>query len=164
RTGTGHAGHLGGPDREAQGPHGQWRRRRPARNPLEPHEEGAELMAAVPVTTHQVRSKVAWVLQKEPDALVVGLHAAGPWPGDRCLAEALLAHRPPGGEYPPVPAGVLDAATAWRAIFHHALGMEDREPDLPGLLRWAAHGAGVGRFLASPPELRDAARRRLAAT
>src|SRR3954471_21226420 len=39
-------------------------------------------MSAVPVTTHQVRSKVAWVLQKEPDALVVGLHAAGPWQGD----------------------------------------------------------------------------------
>ena len=47
---------------------------------------------------------------------------------------------PPGGRVPPVPAGVLDAATAWRAIFHHAFGMEDREPDLPGLLRWAAHG------------------------
>ena len=177
------------------------------------------------MTAHQVRSKVAWVLQKEPDALVIGLHAAGPWQGDgeldlgerrfavvradtvlevrealadaealarptvvltgleqgelghdvvarlargklcpvdiwegvkalfkarqldpslrdRCLAEALLAHRPPGGEYPPVPAGVLDAATAWRAIFHHALGMEDREPDLPGLLRWAARRPG----------------------
>ena len=39
-------------------------------------------MSAVPVTAHQVRSKVAWVLQKEPDALVVGLHAAGPWQGD----------------------------------------------------------------------------------
>ena len=42
--------------------------------------------------------------------------------------------------------------------------MEDREPDLPGLLRWAADGAGAGRYLASPAELRDAARRRLAAT
>ena len=39
-------------------------------------------MSAVPVTAHQVRSKVAWVLQKEADALVVGLHAAGPWQGD----------------------------------------------------------------------------------
>src|SRR6185312_4483515 len=39
-------------------------------------------MSAVPVTVHQVRSKVAWVLQKEPDALVVGLHAAGRWQGD----------------------------------------------------------------------------------
>src|SRR4051812_17817488 len=247
RAGTGHAGHLGGPDREAQGPPGRRRRRRQARNPLDPPEEGAKLMSAVPVTAHQVRSKVAWVLQKEPDALVVGLHAAGPWQGDgeldlgerkfavvradtvlevrealadaetlarptvvltrvpqdelgqdvvarlargklfpvdawegvkslfkarqldpslrdRCLAEGLLANRERGGEYPPVPAGVLDAATAWRAIFHRAFGMEDREPDLPGLLRWAADGAGAGRYLASPAELRDAARRRLAAT
>ena len=39
-------------------------------------------MSAVPVTAHQVRSKVAWVLQKDPDALVIGLHAAGPWQGD----------------------------------------------------------------------------------
>ena len=204
-------------------------------------------MSAVPVTAQQVRSKVAWVLQKESDALVVGLHAAGSWQGgaeldmgerrfvvvradtvlevrealadaemlsrptvvltglpqdelghdvvarlargklfpvdvwegvkalfkarqidpslrDRCLAEALMAHRPAGGEYPPVPAGVLDAATAWRAIFHGAFGLEDREPHLPGLLRWAALGPGAGRYLASPTELRDAARRRLAAT
>ena len=52
--------------------------------------------------------------------------ATAAWPR-RCWSTA-----PPGGEYPPVPAGVLDAATAWRAIFHHAFGMEDREPDLPG--------------------------------
>ena len=204
-------------------------------------------MSAVPVTANQIRSKVAWVLQKEFDALVVGLHAAGSWQDegelemngrrfvviradtvlevrealadaetlarptvvltslpedelghdvvarlargklfpvdvwegvkslfkaqqldpslrDRCLAEALMTHRPPGGEYPPVPAGVLDAATAWRAIFHHTFGMEDREPDLPGLLRWAAIGDGAARYLAATAELRDAARRRLAAT
>ena len=182
-------------------------------------------MSAVPVTAHQVRSKVAWVLQKEPDALVIGLHAAGPWQGDgeldlgerrfavvradtvlevrEALADAEAPTRPtvvltaagagragpgrrrppgpqqalpgrplgggqgpvqgaaarpvaprplpgrgaagappPGGEYPPVPAGVLDAGTAWRAILHHAFGMEDREPDLPGLLRWAARRPG----------------------
>jgi hypothetical protein len=39
-------------------------------------------MSAVPVTVYQVQNKVAWVLRKESDALVVGLHAAGPWQGD----------------------------------------------------------------------------------
>jgi hypothetical protein len=56
---------------------------------------------------------------------------------ESCLARALLESKPADREYDPVPAGVLDAGTAWRAIFHHAFGMEDREPDLPGLLRWA---------------------------
>ena len=200
-------------------------------------------MSAVPVTAHQLRSEVARVLQKEPDALVIGLHAAGPWQGDgeldlgerrfavvradtvlevrealadaealarptvvlTALEQAELGHdvvarlarsklfpvdlwegvkglfkaaaarpvaprplpgpapcwstRPPDGDYAPVPAGVLDAGTAWRAILHHAFGMEDREPDLPGLLRWAARRTGAGRYLASPAELRDAARR-----
>ena len=198
-------------------------------------------MSAVPVTAHQVRSKVAWVLQKEPDALVVGLHAAGPWQGDgeldlgerrfavvradtvlevrealadaetlarptvvltaleqaelghdvvarlargklfpvdlwegvkalfkarqldpslrdRCLAQALLAHsRPTGGDYPPVPAGVLDAGTAWRAIFHHAFGMEDREPDLPGpapLGRGRRRGGPLSRVPGRTPRRR----------
>src|SRR4029077_12530409 len=82
REGSNHAGHVGGPDREIEGAPGGRRRRPQARNPLEPPEEGAALMSVVPVTAHQVRSKVAWVLQKEADALVVGLHAAGPWQGD----------------------------------------------------------------------------------
>jgi len=82
---------------------------------------------------------------------------------EACLAQALLEHQPPGRGYDPVPAGVLDAGTAWRAIYRHALGMEDREPDLPGLLRWAAE-AGAGRYLASPADLRAAARSRLSAT
>ena len=82
---------------------------------------------------------------------------------EACLAHALLEHQPPGRGYDPVPAGVLDAGTAWRAIYRHALGMEDREPDLPGLLRWAAE-TGAGRYLASPADLRTAIRSRLAAT
>ncbi len=65
---------------------------------------------------------------------------------EACLAQALLEHQPPGRGYDPVPAGVLDAGTAWRAIYRHALGMEDREPDLPGLLRWAAE-TGAGGYL-----------------
>ena len=63
---------------------------------------------------------------------------------EACLAHALLEHQPPGRGYDPVPAAVLDAGTAWRAIYRHSLGMEDREPDLPGLLRWAAEGDAGG--------------------
>ena len=45
----------------------------------------------------------------------------------RCVAQALLEYAPPAG-YLPVQAGVLDAGTAWRALFHHGFGMADREP------------------------------------
>jgi hypothetical protein len=79
------------------------------------------------------------------------------------VARALLEHRPPDRGYDPVPAGVLDAGTAWRAIFSHALGMEERELDLPGLLRWAAE-TGADRYLASPSDLRAATRARMSAT
>ena len=82
---------------------------------------------------------------------------------EACLAQALLEHQPPGEGYDPVPAGVLDAGTAWRAIYRHALGMQHREPDLPGLLRWAAE-TDAGGYLASSPELRTAARARLEVT
>jgi hypothetical protein len=82
---------------------------------------------------------------------------------EACLAQALLEHQPPGRGYDPVPAGVLDAGTAWRAIYRHALGMEDREPDLPGMLRWAAE-IGAGGYLAAPADLRAATRSRLEVT
>ena len=203
-------------------------------------------MAAPPLTSHQLRFEVARVRQKDPEALVIGLHAPGRWDGDgalslgecrlavvradtvlevrealvdaeahgqptvvltalqqselgddvvarlarsklwpvdpwegvkglfrrrqldpalreTCLARALLEHRPPDRDYDPVPAGVLDAGTAWRAILHHAFGMEEREPDLPGLLRWAA-ATGADRYRASPADLREATRSRLDAT
>lgn len=204
-------------------------------------------MPAVALTPYQLRSKVASVLQRDPEAQVIGLHATGDWRGDdeldlgerrfavvradtvlevrealadaeagnrptvvltrlekaelgqdilarldrctlhhvdlwdgvkglfkarqldpmlreRCLAVALLEHWRPDVGYPPVPGGVLDAGTAWRAILHHAYGMEDREPDLPGLLRWAAEGHGAARYLESADDLRAATRARLAAT
>src|SRR5437763_1159654 len=60
----------------------------------------------------------------------------------RCVAQALLEYVPPAG-YLPVQAGVLDAGTAWRALFHHGFGMADHEPDLASLLFWAASSAGV---------------------
>jgi hypothetical protein len=78
------------------------------------------------------------------------------------LARALLESKPPDRDYDPVPAGVLDAGTAWRAILHHSLGLEDREPDLAGLLRWAATTAAM-RYRESPEDLRQATRSRLAA-
>jgi PglZ domain len=203
-------------------------------------------MADFPLTTHQLRFEVDRVRRMDSDALVIGLHADGPWRGEdevnlgdrryavvradsalefrealagaeaddrptvvltaldqaelghdvvarlarsklwpvdpwegvkglfrarqldpslreSCLAQALLEHQPPGLGYDPVPAGVLDAGTAWRAIYRHALKMEDREPDLPGLLLWAAE-ADAGGYLGSPADLRAATRARLAAT
>jgi hypothetical protein len=80
---------------------------------------------------------------------------------ETCLARALLESKPPDRDYDPVPAGVLDAGSAWRAILHHALGMEDREPDLAGLLRWAATTAAI-RYREAPEDLREATRARLA--
>ena len=80
---------------------------------------------------------------------------------ETCLARALLDSKPPDRDYDPVPAGVLDAGTAWRAILHHALGLEDREPDLAGLLRWATTTAAV-RFREASEDLRRATRSRLA--
>ncbi len=72
----------------------------------------------------------------------------------------MLDSKPPDRDYDPVLAGVLDAGTAWRAILHHALGLEDREPDLAGLLRWSATTAAI-RYREAPGE--SAARWRPAA-
>jgi len=81
----------------------------------------------------------------------------------RCVAQALLEYAPPAG-YLPVQAGVLDAGTAWRALFHHGFGMADREPDLASLLLWAASSSGAERYRTAAAELREAARERLTAT
>jgi hypothetical protein len=80
------------------------------------------------------------------------------------LAQALLDHAPTDG-YPPVPAGVLDAATVWRSLLKHAFLMGDGELDLPRLLLWASTSPqGVERYRTSPVELRNALRERLTAT
>lgn len=81
----------------------------------------------------------------------------------RCVAQALLEYAPPTG-YLPVQTGVLDAGTAWRALFHHGFGMADREPDLASLLLWAASSSSVERYRSAVAELREAARERLTAT
>jgi hypothetical protein len=83
---------------------------------------------------------------------------------DRCLAQALLVHVPGEGFCPAVPAGVLDAGTLWQTLFHFAFGMEDREPDLAALLRWAATGTADAHYRTAAEDLRAAARRRLETT
>lgn len=82
---------------------------------------------------------------------------------ERCVAQALLEYAPPAG-YLPVQAGVLDAGTAWRALFHHGFGMVDREPELVSLLLWAASSSGVERYRTDAAELQEAVRERLIAT
>jgi PglZ domain len=82
----------------------------------------------------------------------------------KSIAQALLDHAPASG-YPPVPAGVLDAATVWRSLYRHVFQMGDGDPDLAGLLLWAATmPAGVGRYRSAREELRKAFRERLTST
>jgi hypothetical protein len=79
----------------------------------------------------------------------------------KSLAQALLDHVPSSG-YPPVPTGVLDAATIWRSLCRHAFQMKDGELDLPRLLLWAATTpGGVARYSSAPAELREAFRDRV---
>jgi hypothetical protein len=64
-----------------------------------------------------------------------------------------------------VPAGVLDAGTAWRRLFHHALRLRDGEPTLARLLIWAAtSSAGVELYRQSADDFRVAVRQRLTGT
>lgn len=124
--------------------------------PLEPAELGQDLVARF--AGGRLYSIDLW-------EAVRGLFKArqiDPTVRGRAVARSLLDNAPPAG-YPPVPAGVLDAGTAWRCLTRHAFGMGDREPDVPGLLRWAS-GPAVERYRSAPAELRDALRRRLAET
>src|SRR5206468_3630535 len=82
----------------------------------------------------------------------------------KSIAQALLDHAPTSG-YPPVPAGVLDAATVWRSLCRHAFQMGDGDLDLAALLLWAATvPAGVARYRSAPAELREAFRDRVVST
>ena len=84
---------------------------------------------------------------------------------DRCLAQALLEHRPAGGELsrrsrpacstPPPPGGPSSTTpSAWRTA----------SPTCPGCSAGPPTAPGRAAISASPAELRDAARGRLAAT
>lgn len=80
---------------------------------------------------------------------------------DQAIAQALLENRPKDG-YPPVSAGILDAGTVWRAISRHVFEMGESEPDLVGLLLWAASKSGSARYLSASDELKASVSKRLA--
>ena len=123
---------------------------------LEPTQLGQDIVARL------ARGKLGLI---DPWEGVKGLFKArqlDPSLREGCLALALLNHAPPEG-YNPVPAAVLDSGTAWRAIFRHTLGMEDREPDLAGLLRWGSSPAS-DHYLSAATDLRRAVRARLETT
>jgi hypothetical protein len=82
----------------------------------------------------------------------------------KSIAQALLDYAPASG-YPPVPAGVLDAATVWRSLWRHAFQMSDGDLDLTRLLLWAATmPGGVARYCSASAELREALRDRALTT
>jgi hypothetical protein len=79
---------------------------------------------------------------------------------DQAVAQALLENAPSDG-YPPVSAGILDAGTVWRAVSRHVFEMGESEPDLVGLLLWAASKPGSARYLNASDELKASLRKRL---
>src|SRR5439155_4591070 len=79
---------------------------------------------------------------------------------DQAIAQALLENRPKDG-YPPVSAGILDAGTVWRAVSRHVFEMGESEPDLVGLLLWAASKSGSARYLSANDELKASLSKRL---
>ena len=76
------------------------------------------------------------------------------------IANALVEYSPRDG-YPPVSAGVLDAATVWRAVCRHVFDMGDREPDLITLLLWATTEKGPKRYMEAAEDLQRSLRHRL---
>ena len=79
---------------------------------------------------------------------------------DQAVAQALLENAPSDG-YPPVSAGILDAGTVWRAVSRHVFEMGESEPDLVGLLLWAASKSGSARYLSASDELKASLNKRL---
>jgi hypothetical protein len=79
---------------------------------------------------------------------------------DQAVAQALLENAPADG-YPPVSAGILDAGTVWRAVSRHVFEMGESEPDLVGLLLWAASKSGPARYATAGPELKAGLSKRL---
>lgn len=79
---------------------------------------------------------------------------------DPAVAQALLENAPADG-YPPVSAGILDAGTVWRAVSRHVFEMGESEPDLVGLLLWAASKSGAARYLSAGDELKAGLSKRL---
>jgi hypothetical protein len=67
----------------------------------------------------------------------------------------LLVDRAPSGGYPPVPGGVLDLDTAWRACLEHTVGLSDARADAAALLAWSAGEGNLERFGALPQAARS---------
>jgi hypothetical protein len=128
----------------------------------EAEEAGSPVVILTPLDSKQLGRDVLGRLARGrlygPDLWQAVLHAfkarrATSTLRDQALAQAPVDHAPPDG-YPPVPTGVLDEATAWRALYRHALGIERRDPDLAEWLRWAASEAGRAVYQRAPEDLR----------
>lgn len=74
--------------------------------------------------------------------------------GQDWLSDLLLERLPATG-YPPVPGGVLDLDTAWRACLEHAVGLTEARADVGALLAWTAGEGNLDRFEALPQSSRD---------
>lgn len=91
------------------------------------------------------------------DALRTAFHARDLDPrlrGQEWLCD-LLVERVPTGGYPPVPGGVLDLETAWRACLEYTLGLSEARADAAALLTWTTGEGNLERFGALPKAARD---------
>src|SRR6266540_3049107 len=77
----------------------------------------------------------------------------------RWLADALLQHIP-GGGYPPVASGLLDADAAWTHVLK-PLGLPNGRPDAVALLHWSLCQQHLQRYAAWTEESRKAFRQRV---
>ena len=60
----------------------------------------------------------------------------------------------PGGDFPTVPSGYLDAGTVWQTLLGRRLGLTDSRPDALALLRWIATPGSVERYCVADENLR----------
>jgi hypothetical protein len=135
----------------------------------EAEETGTPVIVLTPLDSQKIGRDVLGRLARgrlyAPDLWQAVLHAfkarrAASSLQDSTLIQALINYAPPDG-YPPVPTGVLDEATVWRALYRHAFGVEQRDPDLAEWLRWAASEPGRAAYDRAPQELRWLLRRRI---
>lgn len=77
---------------------------------------------------------------------------------EKWMPAVLLEGMPPDG-FPPVPAGVLDAETAWRHVLKDRVQLAAEAPTVAAVLAWTSDGANLERWLAESPDVRSACRR-----
>ena len=63
------------------------------------------------------------------------------------LADTLIERMPAQG-YAPVPSGILDVDTAWRALLQITLGIDSARPDIEDLLRWTLRAEASAQWAA----------------